>query len=141
MITGRCYCGATTLTAGAPLTAAWWHCADCRRWTGAPAAAFAAFDSVTLTPDPGPRSAVEGVQRWNCPACGSPMAACFDYLPGQTYVPLGVLDQAGEVVPEVHAHAASRLTWLHIADDLPRSDATARAALAAASTPCSGGTP
>ncbi|MEM6423293.1 MAG: GFA family protein, partial [Pseudomonadota bacterium] len=56
LFTGRCYCGAITLEAtAAPLTAAYCHCADCRRWTGAPVAAFAAFaaDTVRLTPEPG----------------------------------------------------------------------------------------
>ena len=71
--------------------------------TGAPVAAFAAFSDgvVRLTPDPGPASEVSpGVLRRFCRACGSPLTAAFDYLPGQVYVPLGVLDQADAVNAE-----------------------------------------
>ncbi|MEM9784149.1 MAG: GFA family protein [Pseudomonadota bacterium] len=108
---------------------------DCRRWTGAPVAAFAAFPagSVTLTPDPGPFSTVAGVERWFCRSCGSPLAARFDYLPDQIYVPIGVIDQADTILPAMHSHHGARLSWLHIDDDLPRPDASARDALNSAS--------
>ncbi|MEM7496779.1 MAG: GFA family protein [Pseudomonadota bacterium] len=132
MLTGRCYCGATTLGAAtAPSVVAFCHCADCRRWTGAPLPDFAAFADGTLTiePDPGPFSTVPGVERWFCRTCGSPLAARFDYLPGQVYVPLGVLDQAPDLAPALHAHADAALPWLHIADDLPRQDGSAQEAL------------
>lgn len=134
-MTGRCYCGATTLMAdGLPLSVAYCHCSDCRRWTGAPVAAFAALpaDALVIDPDPGPLSAVPGVERWVCPMCGSPLAARFDYLPGHVYVPLGVLDQAADLPPKVHAHAGDRLPWLHIADDLPRPSGSARDMLGSA---------
>jgi len=62
-----------------------------------------------------------------CNICGSPLAAEFDYLPGQIYVPLGKLDQAAKLTPELHCHDTSRLPWLHVLDDLPRENATARA--------------
>ncbi|MEL7347769.1 MAG: GFA family protein [Pseudomonadota bacterium] len=132
MITGRCYCGAVRVeAAAAPLTVAYCHCTDCRRWTGAPVAAFAAFDAsaVQILPDPGPVTVVPGVDRWFCRICGSPLAARFDYLPGQIYVPLGILDQAAEIEPQMHAHADAQLPWLHLADGLPREAASARGAL------------
>ena len=52
--------------------------------------------------------------------------ATYDYLPDQTYVPLGVLDQADTLAPQLHCHADSALPWLHIDDDLPRSAASGR---------------
>lgn len=135
MATGRCYCGATSLTAKSPAqTVTYCHCTDCRRITGAPVAAFAAFDAgdVTITPDPGPVSANPGVERWFCRTCGSPMAARFDYLPGQVYVPIGVLDQAADLAPQQHSHAEACLPWLHIDDDLDRNMASGRKVLQAA---------
>lgn len=132
MLTGRCYCGATRFRADAdPVTVAYCHCSDCRRWTGAPVATFAALplQSLTLSPDPGSRSAVQGVERWNCPDCGSPLAARFSYLPDQIYVPIGIIDQAGDLPPALHCHADNRLPWLHLADDLPQHGASGRAAL------------
>ena len=56
--TGRCYCGAVSLHSDTPpLTVAYCHCSDCRRWAGAPVAAFAAFRAADLsaTPNQGPR--------------------------------------------------------------------------------------
>ena len=129
-LTARCYCGRSHLHfCQAPLTVAYCHCSDCRRWTGGPVGAFAAFASTAIDADPnlGPgTSFAEGVRRWTCPSCGSPMMAEFDYLPGQTYVPIGIIDQADKLPPSVHCHEGSRLSWLHIDDEAPRIDGTAR---------------
>ena len=136
LFTARCYCGASRLTLnGAPLTVAYCHCRDCRRWTGAAAAAFAAFDRSGLDQDLGaPRIGTPGVERWNCPDCGSPLAAAFDYLPGQVYIPVGIIDQADALHPALHCHADSALPWLHIGDALPRETGSARATLNASAT-------
>lgn len=129
-ITGRCYCGAISIVASrAPRTVAYCHCADCRRVTGAPVAAFAAFDEgdVTFTPNEGRAvSIVEGVERRFCPACGSPISGRYGYLPGQVFVSLGLLDQAAELAPALHAHAGEALPWLRIDDALERFEATSR---------------
>ena len=132
-ITGRCYCGATTLRANRPpLDIAYCHCADCRRVTGAPVAAFAAFDEAALSvlPNEGRRvSANAGVTRTFCETCGSPVTGRYDYLPGQVYVSLGLLDQADALAPRRHAHEDRRLKWLQIEDDLERAPGSARAEL------------
>lgn len=134
-ITGRCYCGKMRFEAQTlPSIVSYCHCLDCRRVSGAPVAAFAAFDHETLqfTPAPGPPvSHHPGVTRWFCKECGSPLAAQFDYLPGQTYVPLGLIDQAAELPPTLHSHAQSQLPWLHISDDLAQLSGSARASLQA----------
>jgi hypothetical protein len=115
--------------AGRPETVTYCHCNDCRRWTGAPVAAFAAFSPSDMTASPplgSGTSHAPGVQRWNCQQCGSPLAARFDYLPAQVYVPLGVIDQADELPPQVHCHVDSAYPWLHITDDLDRFGASGR---------------
>ncbi|MGH1423164.1 MAG: GFA family protein [Pseudooceanicola sp.] len=117
---------------GHPLAVAYCHCIDCRRWTGAPVAAFAAVtpDAVRSVPDLGVGSSVSpGVRRWNCADCGSPLACTFDYLPDQVYVPVGIIDQAAELAPQTHSYEDARLPWLHIQDDLPRADGSGRAML------------
>lgn len=130
IITGRCYCGATSLTStNPPQVVSYCHCQDCRRHTGAPVAVFAAFaaDWLCITPQLGDAVSVNpGVDRWFCRSCGSPLAARFDYLPGQIYVPIGLLDQAADLTPQLHSHAESCLPWLHIADDLPRAKSSSR---------------
>lgn len=70
-----------------------------------------------------------GVMRWNCADCGSPLAASFDYLPGQIYVPIGLLYHAAALAPQLHSQEASRLPWLHIEDDLQWSVSSARTSL------------
>ncbi|KIT17664.1 GFA family protein [Jannaschia aquimarina] len=130
-MTGRCYCGASSVVAtGEPEIVTYCHCADCRRVTGAPVAAFAAFRSEAVDVRAGkPVSHSAGVARWFCRSCGSPMAACFDYLPGQVFVPVGVLDKAADLAPVLHCHSASALPWLTISDDVPREAGSGRAAL------------
>ncbi|MGX9356874.1 GFA family protein [Roseobacteraceae bacterium S113] len=126
---GRCYCGAVQVEASAaPITVAYCHCSDCRRLSGAPVGAFAAFaHGLHFEPPLGAGfSMSEGVRRWFCQACGTPLAATYAYLPGQTYVPVGVFDAPEALAPEGHSHAASQLPWLHLADDLPRDAASAR---------------
>ena len=137
-ITGRCYCGAISLHLDTPpLTVAYCHCGDCKRWTGAPLPAFAAFPETALTATPAlptSFSTIKGVERWVCPTCGSPLAATFGYLPGQIYVPLGVLDQAAELAPALHCHAEAALPWLKMNDTAPRITGSARQSLCDTST-------
>ena len=95
-------------------------------------AAFAAFAKNDLI-DQMPTAFVPkaGVQRWTCSVCGSPLGAAFDYLPDHIYLPLGIIDQADALSPVLHSHHAERLPWLHLSDDLPRLDGTARSELKA----------
>lgn len=138
-LTARCYCGATRLEFSlSPQTVAYCHCSDCRRWTGAPVAAFAAFDPnhMRASPDLGVgRSHATGVVRYVCADCGSPIAACFDYLPDQVYVPLGIIEESEQLPPQIHCHTNAQLPWLHLEDNLPRQPGSARVHLSDAS-PC-----
>jgi len=111
VITGRCYCGTTTLQSPeAPQAVAYCHCDDCRRVTGAPVAAFAAFNetAVSLKPNEGKSISVNsGVTRTFCESCGTPLTGRYDYLPNVVYIPLGIVDQANEFPPELHAHESN----------------------------------
>jgi len=53
----------------------------------------------------------------------------YDYLPGQVYIAIGILDQADDLAPQLHAHEAQRLDWLHIEDDLERFATSSRSRL------------
>ena len=136
VVTGRCYCGSTLLTSRTPSQLVpYCHCSDCRRLTGAPAAAFAAFseDAVSIRPArPLVTPADAGVRRSFCSDSGSPLAAWFDYLPGQVYVPLGLLDKASDFPAQMHSHVDAKLPWLEIADDAKRGEGSSRAGLVAA---------
>lgn len=121
-ITGGCFCGKYSFSASkAPEAVAYCHCNDCRRFSGAPVSVFGAFASevVTFLPDNGTSvSRVEGAERSLCDVCGSPLGARYDYLPGQTYVAIGLLDHPEEFEPQVHAHLEGRLPWLPVNDSL-----------------------
>ncbi|OED34996.1 hypothetical protein AB833_31560 [Chromatiales bacterium (ex Bugula neritina AB1)] len=129
VLTGRCYCGAITFTATQkPQVVAYCHCESCRRATGGVAAAFAAMDeeAVVFKPNEGRIvSLTPEVSRKFCADCGSSLTGRYAYLPGQVYLSVGVIDQAADLAPQIHAHDAERLPWLHI-DDLERLAATAR---------------
>lgn len=133
VVTGGCYCGAIRFhTNAAPLTVSYCHCVDCRRATGAPVAAFAAFEekAVQFSPNDGRRASVNaGVMRSFCPDCGSPIASRFDYLPGQVYIAVGILDHPDDHAPRLHSYESQRITWLHLDDRLERVATTSRAQL------------
>jgi hypothetical protein len=84
--------------------------------------------AVSFSPNEGRKvSVVDGATRTFCPDCGSSLTGRYAYLPDQVYISLGVIDQAGELVPELHVHEDSRLSWLHIQDDLERMAKSGRA--------------
>ncbi|MEM9435560.1 MAG: GFA family protein [Pseudomonadota bacterium] len=131
ILTARCYCGAYSLEFHGPAeTIAYCHCSDCKRWTGSPLPAFAAYPTHAIVGAlPEPVSFAKGVLRRHCADCGSPLTAEFDYLPGQVYVPLGLFDDASALQPQIHAHADAALPWLHLEDGLPRQSGSARETL------------
>lgn len=115
-----------------PLVVTYCHCNDCRRLSGAPVAAFAAFTDEMLRFDPpldAGRSHFEGVTRWFCQACGTQLAAAYDYLPDQLYTPVGLWEQADQLSPARHAHYDAKLCWLKLTDELPKDTGSARDAL------------
>lgn len=133
VVTGRCYCGATRVAARtAPHVVAYCHCDDCRRVSGAPVAAYAAFrvEDVVLEPSEIKQVSVNtGVTRGFCPQCCAHVAGWYDYLPGQVFIAIGVLDHAADFAPTLHAHAGARLPWLDLRDDAARIERSSRSAL------------
>ncbi|MEO1066507.1 MAG: GFA family protein [Pseudomonadota bacterium] len=73
-LTGRCYSGAIAFSASRlPEVVAYCHCADCRRVTGAPVAAFATFAESDIAFHPHEGQSVDvnpGVVRTFCNTCG-----------------------------------------------------------------------
>ncbi|MEM7471838.1 MAG: GFA family protein [Pseudomonadota bacterium] len=125
----RCYCGASKLSLTAePLQVVYCHCDDCRRWTGAAAPVFAAFsdgDVAGLDLIGQPKSFSKGTNRWNCIKCGSPMLGRFDYVPGQSWIPLGVIEDSTGLAPEFHCFADRKHPWMPDAG-LPGSEGSGR---------------
>lgn len=123
-VTGHCYCGNCSLrSTQLPSAVVYCHCDDCRRVSGAPVSAFAAFDETAVTFESGEfqtSSVTAGVTRTFCKVCGSPIAGRYDYLPGKVFLPIGILDQADQLEPQLHAHHSSKLCWFEVVDDLEK---------------------
>lgn len=77
-------------------------------------------------------SHAKGVRRWFCRACGTPLAATYDYLPDQLYIPVGLFDQVNELPPQSHSHTGSRVAWVELDASLPQDTGSARDILKAA---------
>lgn len=111
---GRCLCGAVAWIATAPPSRiGWCHCSQCRRHTGAPAAAFAVFPpgAVAITgPAAFHRSSATGRRRF-CPSCGSPVAGVSD-VEGEVDIYLGTADDPSAFMPGYELYTADAVAWM-----------------------------
>lgn len=128
---GRCYCGQCSLRVNQrPSAVVYCHCDDCRRVSGAPVSVYVAFDDASVTFESGDfqtSSLTPGVTRTFCSACGSPIAGRYDYLPEKVFLLVGILDQADELEPQLHAHHSSRLCWFELDDELEKFPGSSKA--------------
>lgn len=121
---GRCLCGDVTYVfRGAPKWQAYCHCESCRRSTSAPVAAFlgvarGAFRFTGKAPAAYPSS--PGVRRLFCARCGSPTAYESERWPDEIHLYAASLVDPEAYRPQGHVHAAERLSWFDVKDDLPR---------------------
>lgn len=121
---GRCFCGAVRFEWRArPLWAGHCHCESCRRNCAAPFTSFfgVADDAWSWTGE-APRlfESSPGVRRWFCGRCGAPMAFAADRFPGETHFYAASMERPEDYRPTFHVHADERLSWVRLADDLPR---------------------
>lgn len=112
-----------------PLWASHYHCADCRRSSGAPVSTFVgvrsgAFRFVSGTP--GTHESSPGVARKFCRDCGTPLTYEASVYPGEVHVMAGSLDAPEEIAPRRHVFVRERLPWFEIGDALPRHDTLPR---------------
>jgi hypothetical protein len=125
---GHCLCSAIKYEfEGKPEWVGYCHCESCRRHTSSPVATMLGVkvDQFRyLEGTPASYQSSEGVWRYFCPTCGSPMAYTNDEKwPGQVHLYLGTLEHPEKVVPTGHVHTGEQLPWFEIHDDLPRFNA------------------
>src|SRR5580658_11025913 len=99
-ITGRCFCGTVTFSAGPALYAATLcHCASCRRASGAHAVGWvtvAAAQFEFMRGEPRVYRSSRDVTRTFCGTCGSPLTYQHGHRPGEIDITIGTLDAPGD---------------------------------------------
>lgn len=121
---GGCQCGAVRyLIEGEPVIAALCHCSMCRRAHAAPAVAWAMYQQLQvrfLGKQPSIYESSAGARRGFCAGCGTQICFTAHYLPGLIDIAIGSLDDPSRVPPQLHYWESKRLSWMHLADQLPR---------------------
>jgi hypothetical protein len=117
--TGGCLCGAVRFRAeGPPKWTIWCHCQSCRKHSGAPAAAFAAFDEARVEVTKGvitKFASSPGMLRGFCSTCGSTLTCQGGPSPpDELHFHLGAFDEPGKLPPMGEYFVEERLPWLHI---------------------------
>ena len=124
---GRCLCGHIRYAFDADRVRwrAHCHCESCRRncsapfttWFGVPDTAFRWKAARPAVYDSSP-----GQTRFFCPICGTPMAYQTERRPDEIHLYAASLDDSSGFRPEAHEFWSERVDWIHLADDLPRTD-------------------
>jgi arsenate reductase len=121
---GRCLCGHYRFqTKGDPIWVAYCHCESCRRFNGAPAAAYVGYhnNAVTFEPErPGAFASSPEVRRSFCEDCGTPLAYEAEFFPGETHLFRSNFDRPDQFEPTRHVLFNEREIDHEIFDDLPR---------------------
>lgn len=63
-----------------------------------------------------------GVRRRFCGTCGSPVAFEADHYPGEIHFYAALLDDHADFAPQQHVHWEERVDWLHLSDDLTKTE-------------------
>ncbi|POZ52458.1 GFA family protein [Methylovulum psychrotolerans] len=126
MYKGSCLCGAVQYELQGDLGAAvYCHCSRCRKASGsafasnAPVSA-ALFRLVEGTDQLKAFSTPEGVHRYFCSVCGSPIYSQREQFPDVLRLRLGTLDTVISQGPQAHIYVGSKAQWYDIHDDLPQ---------------------
>lgn len=115
---GGCLCGGVRFRAsGAPKWKLWCHCQSCRKHSGAPVAAFAAFDETEVEMTKGQITkfaSSPGVLRGFCATCGSTLTCQGDRTPGELHFHVGAFDHPEDLAPTAAFYSEERLPWVHL---------------------------
>ena len=127
LITGRCACGDIHYEISAPaIGAGFCHCRMCQRSIGASVNAWVAFprNAVRFTNgEPKYFSSSSIAERGFCAICGTSLTYRLLKPEELTYLVFTIasLDKPEDHAPTWHGGIESRLPWLDIHDDLPRT--------------------
>jgi hypothetical protein len=78
-----------------------------------------------LAGEPAAYASSEGVKRYFCGACGTPIAYRGANWPDEVHLLHGTLDDPSQWPPTGHAYVDEQIHWFDVADQLPRYLTTA----------------
>lgn len=121
---GGCQCGDIRYTVeGEPEHVALCHCADCRKSSGAPTVAWAAFKTpefALISGKPSIYNSSGEAMRHFCPRCGTGILYTNEaYLPGLVDIQVATLDDPDALPPQAHIQVAERIGWMKHLGALP----------------------
>jgi hypothetical protein len=121
---GGCHCRALRYRIGAtPTDAGYCHCRICQLTTGAPVAAWAEVPIAAFAMTAG-QAAVYRSSAWGerhfCGTCGAQILYRDSDAPQTVSINTATLDDPAALPPRRHIYTDSQISWLDMADDLPR---------------------
>ena len=123
-LSGGCQCGAVRYAVnGTPQNVALCHCKDCRKSSGAPMVAWAAFAESEFTILQGELTTYNSsgsALRSFCGKCGTGIAyRNAEYLPGIVDIQSATLDDPDALPAAAHIQVAERIGWMAETHNLP----------------------
>ncbi len=127
LITGSWLCGSVRIEISLPpISTGYCHCRICQKFTGSAMSTWTAFPSAGVSfPDKEPQYFASSpiAERGFCSSCGSSLAYRLVRPNPAAYLVLftSCLDTPDEFGPKVHGGIESKMPWLDILDDFPRT--------------------
>jgi hypothetical protein len=124
---GGCHCGAVRYeVTGSPQHVVLCHCQDCRRSSGAPMVAWAAFGEGEFRVTSGePVAFNSSRQSWRyfCGRCGTGLFyRSAEFIPGIVDIQSATLDNPEAFPADAHIQLAERIGWMATTHELPGFD-------------------
>lgn len=127
ILRGGCHCGAVRFEVDHLHDAGYCHCSICRRFSGAPAVAWANTHARSFRLTRGSPKGFASSDHWVrffCPTCGCPVYQRHPSPPADgsdlLCILIPSLDDPAMVRPTAHIWHGSRLPYFDVEDDLPR---------------------
>lgn len=127
LITGGCLCRLIRFEISAPpISTGYCHCSMCQKFTGSSMSTWTAFPASTvqfLNEEPKYFASSPIAERGFCPTCGSSMTYRLIQPKKAAYVVMHTptLDEPKKHAPAAHSGIESKMPWIEILDDLPRT--------------------
>jgi adenylate cyclase len=127
LICGGCLCGAVRFEISQPpISTGYCHCKFCRKFTGSAMSTWTAFAASGVhftSKEPKYFASSPIAERGFCPDCGSSLTYQLIRPRPTAYLVIftGSLDKPEDYAPAAHSGLESKVPWLEIVDDLPRT--------------------